>query len=551
MPKDIYYGEDARKKLKTGVDKLADAVKDTLGPRGRNVVLSESFGSPTITNDGVSIAEDIDLKDEVENVGCQIIKEVSSKANDAAGDGTTTATVLARSIISEGLKNVTAGADPLSLKRGIEKGTEAIVEELENTAEKIDKKEEIAQVATISAEDEEMGNLIAEVMEEAGEDGVVTVEESKTFGLEKEVVKGLQLDEGYVSPYMVTDQERMEASFKDPKILITDQKISSAKDIVPILEKVSQSGDKNLVIIAEEIEGEALATLVLNKLRGAFETLAIEAPGFGDKKKEILKDIAAVTGGQVISEDVGLKLEKVEPQMLGSANKVVASKNDTVITGGKGKKKELEKRIDQIKAQIENSSSDYEKENLQKRVAKLTGGVAVIKVGAATEVEQKARQHKAEDALSATRSAIEEGIVPGGGVAFIRALEALDDLDVEDDEATGVDILRRALQAPSRQIAENAGEDGSVVVQKIKEGKKNFGFNAKTLEYEDLLKAGVVDPKKVVRVALENASSAAAMFLTTETVVVDDDSDEDNSGGGGRPAGGMGMPGGGMGMPGM
>ncbi len=551
MPKDIYYGEDARKKLKKGVDKLADSVKDTLGPRGRNVVLSEPFGSPTITNDGVSIAEDIELKDEVENVGCQIIKEVSAKANESAGDGTTTATVLARSIISEGLKNVTAGADPLSLKRGIEKGAKAVVDALEKSSQKISEKEEIAQVATISAEDEEMGNLIAEVMEEAGEDGVVTVEESKTFGLEKEVVKGLQLDEGYVSPYMVTDQERMEASFKDPKILITDQKISSAKDIVPILEKVSQSGDKNLVIIAEEIEGEALATLVLNKLRGAFETLAIEAPGFGDKKKEILKDIAAVTGGQVISEDVGLKLAKVEPQMLGSANKVVASKNDTIITGGKGKKKELEKRIKQIKTQIENASSDYEKENLQKRVAKLTGGVAVIKVGAATEVEQKARQHKAEDALSATRSAIEEGIVPGGGVAFIRAIKALDDLKLENDEATGLDILRRALEAPARQIAENAGEDGSVVVQKIKEGKKNFGFNAKTLEFEDLFKAGEVDPKKVVRVALENAASSAAMFLTTETVVVDNKEDEDNGSGGGRPAGGMGAMGGGMGMPGM
>lgn len=550
MPKNIFYGEDARKKLKKGADQLADAVKNTLGPRGRNVVMSEAFGSPTITNDGVSIAEDIDLKDEVENIGCQIIKEVSAKANESAGDGTTTATVLARSIISEGLKNVTAGADPLSLKRGIEKGTEAIVKKLEEQAEDISEKEEIAQVATISAEDEEMGDLIAEVMEEAGEDGVVTVEESKTFGLEKEVVKGLQLDEGYVSPYMVTDQERMEASFKDANILITDQKISAVKDIVPILEKLSQGGDKNLVIIAEEIEGEALATLVLNKLRGAFETLAIEAPGFGDKKKEVLKDIAAVTGGQVISEDVGLKLDKVEPQMLGAADKVVASKNETIITGGKGKKKDLQKRIDQIKAQIENASSDYEKENLQKRVAKLTGGVAVIKVGAATEVEQKARQHKAEDALSATRSAIEEGIVPGGGVAFIRAIEALSDLDVEDDEETGVDILRRALQAPARQIAENAGMDGSVVVQKIKEGKNNFGFNAKTLEYEDLFKAGVVDPKKVVRVALENASSAAAMFLTTETVVVDDeDEDDNNNPGGGRPAGGM--MGGGMGMPGM
>ncbi len=548
MPKEIFYGEEARKKLKTGVDKLADAVKHTLGPRGRNVVLSESFGSPTITNDGVSITDQIDLKDEVENIGCQIVKEVASKANDSAGDGTTTATILARSIISEGLKNVTAGADPLSLKRGIEKGAEQIVDSLEKSAQKITEKEEIAQVATISAEDEEMGNLIAEVMEEAGEDGVVTIEESKTFGLEKEVVRGLQLDEGYVSPYMVTDSERMEASFKDPKILITDQKISAVKDIVPILEKVSQSGEKNLVIIAEEIEGEALATLVLNKLRGAFETLAIEAPGFGDKKKEILKDIAAVTGGQVISEDVGLKLEKVEVSMLGAANKVVATKDETIITGGKGKKKELEKRINQIKTQIENAKSDYEKENLQKRVAKLTGGVAVIKVGAATEVEQKARQHKAEDALSATRSAIEEGIVPGGGVAFIRAIESLDDLKVEGDEATGVDILRRALQAPAKQIAENAGEDGSVVVQKIKEGKKNFGFNAKTLEYEDLLKAGVVDPKKVVRVALENAASAAGMFLTTETVVVDDE-DDDQNGGGGRPAGGM--MGGGMGMPGM
>ncbi len=550
MPKDIFYGEEARKKLKSGVDKLADAVKHTLGPRGRNVVLSESFGSPTITNDGVSITDEIDLKNEVENIGCQIVKEVASKANDAAGDGTTTATILARSIISEGLKNVTAGADPLSLKRGIEKGSEAIVKSLEKSSQVISEKEEIAQVATISAEDEEMGNLIAEVMEEAGEDGVVTVEESKTFGLEKEVVKGLQLDEGYVSPYMVTDSDRMEASFKDPKILITDQKISAVKDIVPILEKVSQTGEKNLVIIAEEIEGEALATLVLNKLRGAFETLAIEAPGFGDKKKEILKDIAAVTGGQVISEDVGLKLEKVEPGMLGAANKVVSTKDETIITGGKGKKKELEKRINQIKTQIENSSSDYEKENLQKRVAKLTGGVAVIKVGAATEVEQKARQHKAEDALSATRSAIEEGIVPGGGVAFIRAIKALDKLEVEGDEATGVDILRRALEAPAKQIAENAGKDGSVVVQKIKEGKKNFGFNAKTLEYEDLLKAGVVDPKKVVRVALENAASAAGMFLTTETVVVDVEDDDDGGGGAAGHAGGMGM-GGGMGMPGM
>lgn len=546
MPKEIYYGEDARKKLKIGVDKLADTVKHTLGPRGRNAVLSQSFGSPTITNDGVTITEEIELKDEIENVGCQIVKEVASKANDDAGDGTTTATLLARSIISEGLKNVTAGADPLSVKRGIEKGTKAITKALEKAAKKISGKEEIAQVATISAEDEELGNLIAEVMEEAGEDGVVTVEESKTFGLSKEVVRGLQLDEGYISPYMVTDSERMEASFKDTKILITDQKISAVKDIVPLLEKLSQAGEKNLVIVADSVEGEALATLVLNKLRGAFETLAIEAPGFGDKKKEMLKDLAAVTGGQVISEDVGLKLEKVEPNMLGGANKVVATKNETIITGGKGKVEELQKRINQIKNQIENASSDYEKENLQKRVAKLTGGVAVIKVGAPTEVEQKARQHKAEDALSATRSAIEEGILPGGGVSLIRAIEHLDDLKVEGDEATGVDILKRALESPTRQIAENAGLDGSVVVQKVKEGKKNFGFNAKTLQYEDLLKAGVVDPKKVVRVGLENASSAAAMFLTTETVVVDIKEDKDKNSG----TQGM-MGGGGMGMPGM
>lgn len=547
MPKDIYYKEEARKKMMAGVNKLADAVKYTIGPKGRNVVLGQSYGSPTITNDGVSITEEIELKDKVENIGASTVKEVASKANETAGDGTTTATLLARAIIAEGLKNVTAGADPLSLKRGINKGKEAVIEALKAEAKKITKKEEIAQVATISAEDEELGNMIAEVIEEAGKDGVVTVEESRTFGLEKEVVKGLQLDNGYVSPYMVTDSERMEAVFEDPHILITDKKISSVNEIVPILEKLSKEGQKNLVIIAEEIEGEALATLVLNKLRGAFNTLSIKAPGFGDKKKEILKDIAAVCGGQVISEEVGLKIENTEVTMLGTARKVTATKDKTIITEGRGSKKDLESRIEQIKREIESSTSDYEKENLQKRLAKLAGGVAVIKVGALTEVEQKARQHKAEDALSATRAAIEEGIVAGGGVSLIRSLVALDKLKVKGDELTGASILRRALEAPLRQIAENAGVDGSVVVQKVKEKEGSCGFNAKTMEYEDLIAAGIVDPTKVVRSALESATSAASMFLTTECVVVDSDDDEKKGNEGGAMPGGM--PGGmGMGM---
>ncbi len=548
MAKNIYYQEEARKKMMAGVDKLADAVKYTIGPKGRNVVLGQSYGSPIITNDGVTITEEIELKDKVENIGAAIVKEVASKANEAAGDGTTTATLLARAIIAEGLKNVTAGADPLSLKRGITKGKDAVVAALKKEAKQISKKEEIAQVATISAEDEELGNLIAEVIEEAGKDGVVTVEESRTFGYEKEVVKGLQLENGYVSPYMVTDSDRMESVFNEPHILITDKKISSVSEIVPILEKLAQGGQKNLVIIADDIEGEALATLVLNKLRGAFNTLAVKAPGFGDKKKEILKDIAAVCGGQVISEEVGLKLENVEVGMLGTARKIVATKDKTIITEGKGDKKELERRIEQIKREIEKTTSDYEKENLQKRLAKLAGGVAVIKVGALTEVEQKARQHKAEDALAATRAAIEEGIVAGGGVSLIRALSALDNLKLKGDEATGAAILRKALEAPIRQIAENAGVDGSVVVQKVKEGEGSFGFNAKTLEYEDLVKAGIVDPTKVVRSSLENAASAAAMFLTTECVVVD--AEEENNNCGGSHGGGMPGMGGmsGMGM---
>ncbi len=545
MTKKIYYREEGRKKMMEGVNKLADAVKYTIGPKGRNVVLDQGYGSPVITNDGVSITDEIEFKDKVENVGASIVKEVASKANDAAGDGTTTATLLARAIISEGLKNVAAGADPLSLKRGIEKGKNLVVDFLTKETKKISNKEEIAQVANISAEDEEMGNLIAEVIEEAGKNGVVTVEESRTFGLEKEVVKGLQLENGYISPYMITDSERMEAVFDDPHILITDKKISSINEIVPLLEKLSNAGQKNLVIIADDVDGEALATLVLNKLRGAFNTLAVKAPGFGDKKKDTLKDIAAVCGGQVITEEVGLKLENVEINMLGSARKVTATKENTIVTEGKGKKADMDQRISQVQKQLDKATSDYEKESLQKRLARLIGGVAVIKVGAITEVEQKSRQHKAEDALSATRAAIEEGIVPGGGVPFIRALKALEDVKLEGDEATGIDILKRALEAPVRQIAENAGVDGSVVAQKIKEGKGSFGFNAKTIIYEDLFKAGIVDPKKVLRIALENATSASGMFLTTECVVVDDEEenkkDNHNSAAHGMPGMGMGM----------
>lgn len=543
MSKDIYYQEEARKKMMRGVDKLADAVKYTIGPKGRNVVLEQSYGSPIVTNDGVSITNEIELKDKVENIGASIVKEVASKANDTAGDGTTTATILARAIISEGLKNVTAGADPLSLKRGIDKGTNAVVNHLKKEARDITKKEEIAQVATISAEDEEMGKLIAEVVEETGKDGVITIEESKTFGLEKEIVKGLQLDNGYVSPYMVTDSERMESAFEDTHVLITDKKISSINEILPVMEKLSKAGQKNLVIIADDIEGEALATLVLNKLRGAFNTLAIKAPGFGEKKKENLKDIASVCGGQVISEEVGLKLENTEIEMLGAARKITATKDKTIITEGKGSKKDLEKRIEQIKNEIEKSTSEYDKESLQKRLAKLAGGVAVIKVGALTEVEQKARQHKAEDALSATRAAVEEGIVAGGGVSLVRALSVLDSLKLKGDEETGANILRRALEAPMKQIAENGGVDGSVVVAKTKEMKGSEGFNAKTMIYEDLISAGIIDPVKVVRIALENAASSAGMFLTTECVVVEAKEDDNGKGATGMPGGmgGMGM----------
>jgi len=531
MPKQIKYQEIARKKLKTGADKLANAVKITLGPKGRNVVLDKGFGPPTITNDGVTIAKEIELEDKIENLGAEIFKEVAEKTNDVAGDGTTTAVLLAQSLTSEGLKNVTAGANPLAIKKGITKGTEKIIEVLKKMARPISKKEEIAQVATIAAEDKEVGNLIAEVMEEVGKDGVITVEESKTFGLEKEIVKGLQFDRGYISPYMITDSERMEAVYEDPHILITDRKISSLQEILPVMEKIAQTGKKELVIIAEEVEGDALATLVVNKLRGVFNALAVKAPGFGERRKEILEDIAMVTGGQVISEEVGLKLENIEMKQLGLARKVVSTKENTTIIEGKGKKEDIDARIKQIKKELETTESEFDKEKSQERLAKLVGGVAVIKVGAATEVEQKAKQHKTEDALSATRAATEEGIVPGGGVALLRSLSALDELKVEGDEKTGVNILRRAIEEPIRQIAQNAGLDGAVVAEEVKKKEGGFGFNAQTMEYQDLMQSGIVDPTKVVRSALENAASAASMFLTTEAVVCDIPEEKKEKGG--------------------
>src|SRR3989338_6028808 len=521
MAKQILFDEDARKKLKAGADKLANAVKITIGPKGRNVALDKGFGSPTITNDGVTIAKEIELEDKIENMGVEIVKEVAEKTNDIAGDGTTTAIILAQAMITEGLRNVVAGANPLALKRGIEKGVEKLIEQLKGMAKKITTKEEMAQVATISAESGEIGGLIAEVMAEVGKDGVITVEESKTFGIQKDIVKGLQFDSGYISPYMITDSERMEAIYEEPYILIADRKITALNEILPVLEKVVQTGKKEIVIIADEIEGDALATLVVNKLRGIFNALAIKAPGFGDRKKEMLEDIAAVTGATVISEEKGIKLEKIDLNMLGSARRVVATKENTTIIEGKGDKEKIETRVAQIKNEISASSSEFDKEKLQERLAKLAGGVAVIKVGAATEVEQKARQHKTEDALSATKAAVEEGIVPGGGVALIRASLVLEGLDINGDEKTGLNILKRALEEPIRQISQNAGIDGAIVVQKVKEGQGGFGFNAEKMVYEDLLTTGIVDPTKVVRSALQNAASAASMFLTTECVVAE------------------------------
>lgn len=519
MPKQILFNESARKKLKIGIDKLANTIKVTLGPRARLVVLDKGFGAPEISDDGVSIAKEIELKDKIENLGVEIMKEVAEKTSEAAGDGTTTAVLLAQAIVSEGLKNVAAGADPLSLKRGIEKGVKAVVDYLKTISKPISKKEEIAQVATIASLDPEVGKMIAEVFSEVGKDGVITVEESKKFGLEKETVKGLQFDRGYISPYMITNPERMEAVLEEPYVLVTDKKISALPEILPVMEKVMKTGKKNLLIIADEVEGDALATLVVNKLRGIFNGLAVKAPGFGERKKEMLQDIAVVTGAQLISEELGLKLENIELKNLGRARKVISQKEKTTIIEGKGKKEEIEARIKQIKNELKTTESEFDKEKLQERLAKLAGGVAVIKVGAATEVEQKARQKKTENALNATRAAIEEGILPGGGVALLRAISVLEKLKLEGDEKTGLDILKRALEKPIRQIAENSGVDGSVVVAKVREMGKNFGFDAQKMEYCDLIEAGVIDPTKVVRTALENAASAASMLLTTEAVV--------------------------------
>lgn len=530
MAKQIKFSEQARRKLKAGVDKLANTVIVTLGPKGRNVVLDKGFGAPVITNDGVTIAKEIELPDKMENIGAEIVKGVASKTNDVAGDGTTTATLLAQAIISEGLKNVTAGANPLALKRGLDKGTEAVVTYLRKISKSISTKAEIAQVATISAENTEIGNLIAEIMEEVGKDGVVTVEEAPILGFQKEVVEGMQFDRGYVSPYMITNAERMEAVYEDPYILVTDKKISSIQEILPLLERMAQSGKKDLVVIGEDVEGEALATFVVNKLRGVFNALAVKAPGFGDRRKEMLQDIAVLTGAQVISEELGLKLDAMELRMLGRARKVIATKDTTTIIEGRGKKADIDARIVQIKTQMEKTESDFDREKLQERLAKLSGGVAVIKVGAASEVEQKIRQHKVEDALAATRAAVEEGIVAGGGVALLRASDVLEKVQVDfPDEKTGVSILRKALEFPIRQIAHNAGKDGSVVAEEVRKRKGSEGYNALLDRYEDLVAAGIVDPTKVVRSALQNAVSAASMLLTTEAVVADEPEEKKES----------------------
>lgn len=521
MAKQIFFNEQARQALKRGVDKLADAVKVTLGPRGRNVVLDKGFGTPQIVNDGVTIAKEIELEDKFENIGAELVKEVASKTNDVAGDGTTTATVLAQAIVNEGLKNVAAGSNPILIKYGIEKGVKAIVEELQRMKQDISTKEERQQVASIAANDPEIGKVIAEAMEEVGPEGVITVEESQSFGIQKEVVEGMQFDKGFISPYMITNAERMEAEYEDPYILITDKKISALSDILPLLEKLAQSGKKELVIIAEDVEGEALATLVVNKLRGTFNTLAVKAPGFGDRRKEMLEDIAILTGGTVISEDVGLKLENTEIDQLGQARRVVATKENTTIVEGRGDEKKIKARIAQIKKEIETTESEFDKEKLQERLAKLSGGVAVIKVGAATETEIKEKKLRIEDALAATKAAVAEGIVVGGGVALLRATKALDGVKVEGEEEIGIDILRRALLEPIRQIANNAGKNGDVVVEEVKRQPGNYGYNAVSDKYEDLVEAGIIDPTKVTRTALENAASIAAMLLTTEAVVTD------------------------------
>jgi chaperonin GroEL len=536
MAKEIMYDEEARRLLEEGVNKLANTVKVTLGPKGRNVVLEKKFGAPVITNDGVTIAREIEVEDVWENCGVQLAKEVATKTNDVAGDGTTTATVLAQAIVREGLRNVAAGANPMVLKRGIEKAVEMVVKEIKKMSKEVETKEEISRVAAISADSDEVGQIIADAMDKVGKDGVITVEESQTFGMNFEVVEGMQFDKGYLSPYMVTDPERMEAVLDDPYILIANQKISAIADMLPILEKVMQAG-RPLLIIAEDVEGEALATLVVNKIRGTFQSAAVKAPGFGDRRKAMLQDIAIVTGGQAISEELGIKIENITLDMLGRARQIKVSKEETIVVEGAGTAEEIKGRVNQIKSEIDRSDSEFDREKLQERLAKLSGGVAVIKVGAATEVELKERKHRIEDALSATKAAVEEGIVAGGGVVLVNAVAAIKTDSLEGDEKTGAEIVRRALEEPLRQIANNAGAEGSVVVEKVKGLKKGQGFNAINGEYVDMMKEGIIDPAKVTRSALQNAASIASLLLTTEAVVAE----KPEEGGGG-----MGMPGGGM-----
>jgi chaperonin GroEL len=537
--KELLFNTDARAKLKKGVDHLAEAVKVTLGPKGRNVVIDKKFGSPTVTKDGVTVAKEVELADAIENMGAQMVKEVATKTSDLAGDGTTTATVLAQAIFREGLKNVTAGANPMELKRGIERAVEAVVEHLKTISTPSAGKKEIAQVGTISANnDKEIGNLIADAMEKVGKDGVITVEEARGLETTLETVDGMQFDRGYLSPYFVTDPEKMEAVLEDPYILIHDKKISAMKELLPILEKVAQTG-KPLLLIAEDVEGEALATLVVNKLRGTLKVCAVKAPGFGDRRKEMLRDVAVLTAGQVISEEVGFKLENATLNDVGRAKRIVVDKDNTTIVDGKGKESDIQGRINEIKAAVEKSTSDYDKEKLQERLAKLSGGVAVINVGAATETEMKEKKARVEDALHATRAAVEEGIVAGGGVALLRAQTALEKIKGTEDEKVGVEIVRRALEEPIRMIAQNAGAEGSIVVERVRESKeKNFGYNAQTDAYEDLAKSGVIDPTKVTRTALQNAASIAGLLLTTECVVVE--KKEDKPAPAAPPGGGMG-----------
>jgi chaperonin GroEL len=545
--KQIVFSEEARRKLQAGMDKLAKAVITTLGPKGRNVALDRSFGSPTITHDGVTVAKEIELKDKLENMGAQLLKEAATKTNDIAGDGTTTSTLLAHSIVTEGMKNLAAGFNPMLLKQGIEAATKAVSEELGKSAIDVTTKEEIGNVASISAQDRSIGELIADVMDKVGKDGVITVEESKTLAFETEYVEGMQFDRGYLSPYFVTNPDDMEAVIEEPNLLIHDSKISAAQDLVPLLERLVQMGKRDLVIIAEDVDGEALATLVLNKLRGMVNVLAIKAPGFGDRRKAMLQDIAILSGATVISEDLGRKLDSATVDDLGKAEKVISTKDDTTIVGGKGDNKQIKARIGQIRNEIDSSTSDYDSEKLQERLAKLSGGVAIIRVGAATETELKEKKHRVEDALSATRAAVEAGIVPGGGVALINAAKVIDKLKMEyADAQVGVKIVRQALETPLRKIAENAGKDGAVILENVRrfqEEKKdiNIGYNVLSEEYVDMVEAGVIDPAKVTRGALENAASIAAMILTTEALIADEPKDDAD-----MPPGGMGGMGGGM-----